>query len=144
MRFCTNCRRITQGEPLFCSFCGRTYEVKLCHEHRHPNPRNARVCSQCGSTDFTTPQPKPALWLRPLILLLSILPGVLLILISLLFLIALAQTLINSPQLLGRFLFAGLVLAILWLLYMQLPPIIRSGLHGLFGKSKRNDSPEGH
>jgi RNA polymerase subunit RPABC4/transcription elongation factor Spt4 len=144
MRLCTNCHRITLGEPLFCSFCGRTYDVKLCHEHRHPNPRNARVCSQCGSTDFTTPQPKPALLLRPLIFLLSVLPGLLLLLISALFLVSFFQALISSPQLLGQFLVAGLLLAILWLLYMQLPRFVRSGVHRLFGKSKSKDSSLGH
>jgi len=143
MLFCTNCHRITLGEPLFCSFCGRTYNAKLC-PHKHPNPRNARVCSQCGSTDFTTPQPKPALWLTPLIFLLSVLPGLLLLLISLLFLISLLQVLINSPELLGHFFLAGLLLGILWVLYMQLPGVVRKGLHRLFGKSKSKDSSHEH
>ena len=30
---------MTAGEPLFCNFCGRSYDLKLC-PHRHPNPRN--------------------------------------------------------------------------------------------------------
>jgi RNA polymerase subunit RPABC4/transcription elongation factor Spt4 len=143
MSFCNNCHRITLGKALFCSFCGRTYDVKLC-PHKHSNPRNARVCSQCGSTDFTTPHPKPALWLTPLIFLLSVLPGLLLLVFSALFLIGLLQALINSPQLLGQFLLAGLLLAILWLFYMQLPGVVRKGVHRLFGKSKSKDSSHEH
>jgi RNA polymerase subunit RPABC4/transcription elongation factor Spt4 len=143
MHFCTNCHRITLGEPLFCSFCGRTYDVKLC-PHKHPNPRNARVCSQCGSTDFTTPQPKPALWLKPLIFLLSVLPGLLLFLFSLWFLSSFLRALIKSPQLLGQFFVAGLLLAILWLLYMQLPGFVRRSVYKLFSGSKSKDSSQGH
>jgi hypothetical protein len=144
MRFCTNCYRITLGQPLFCSFCGRTYDVKLC-PHKHPNPRSARVCSQCGSTDFSTPAPKPALWLTPLIFLFSVAPGVLLLLLSVVFLLAFLQALLNSPQLMGQFLLAGLLLAMLWLVYLQLPGFIRSSVHKVFGGSKgHKDSSHGH
>ena len=143
MRLCTNCYRITLGEPLFCSFCGRTYDVKLC-PHKHPNPRSARVCSQCGSTDFTTPQPKPSLWQLPLIFLLSVLPGLLLLLLSLLFLIGLVQALINNQQLLGQFLLVGLLLAVLWIVYLQIPGFVRSGVQKLFGGSKDKDGSHGH
>ena len=63
MRYCNQCHRITPGEPLFCNLCGRSYDFKLC-PHRHPNPRNAEVCSECGSplnessqTSSALPQP---------------------------------------------------------------------------------------
>lgn len=48
---------MTPGKPLFCNFCGRSYDLKLC-PRLHVNPRHAEVCSQCGSRDFSTPQPK--------------------------------------------------------------------------------------
>ena len=80
MRFCYNCHRLTgstpNGEPLFCSFCGRTYNTKYCHR-LHPNPRSAEVCAQCGSKDLTTPQPKVPFLLSPLLFLLTVLPGML-------------------------------------------------------------------
>ncbi len=64
MKYCYECGRITAGEPLFCNFCGRSYNVKLCPRH-HPNPRIAEVCSQCGSRELSTPQPKVSIgwWL---------------------------------------------------------------------------------
>ena len=51
MKYCYQCGRMTAGEPLFCHFCGRTYDVKLC-PRRHANPRVAEVCSQCGSREL--------------------------------------------------------------------------------------------
>jgi hypothetical protein len=143
MRLCNNCQRITIGDPLFCSNCGRTYDVKLC-PHRHSNPRNARVCSQCGSADLSTPQPKASFWIRPVIFLLSFLPGLILLLVSLLFLVGLLRALIGNPELLGRFLFVGMLLALLWLIYMQLPGPIRKSVHRLFGGSKSKDISDGH
>ena len=63
MKYCYECGRVTAGEPLFCQFCGRTYNVKLC-PRLHVNPRFAEVCSQCGSRDLSTPQPKVSVWWR--------------------------------------------------------------------------------
>ena len=57
MKYCYECGRMTGGEPRYCQFCGRTYDVKLC-PRRHENPRFAEVCSQCGSRELSTPQPK--------------------------------------------------------------------------------------
>jgi|SRR5580700_309863 hypothetical protein len=64
MRYCYNCNRITRGEPIFCSFCGRTYNQKFC-SRMHPNPRRGQFCSQCGSAEFSTPQPVIPILLRP-------------------------------------------------------------------------------
>jgi hypothetical protein len=66
MRYCTNCRHITIGGPNFCNSCGYSYDVKLCSS-RHPNPRAARVCSQCGSTEFSTPAPPLSFYVRMMI-----------------------------------------------------------------------------
>ena len=133
MRYCNQCHRITAGEALFCNFCGRSYDVRLC-PHRHPNPRSAQLCSQCGSRELSTPQPRVSFWLRPLLLLLSVLPGLLLLLVSLLFLIGFVQALVSNQQLLFQFLLVGLLLAGLWWLYLQLPTWLRRGLSKLFGR----------
>ena len=61
MKHCYHCGRMTAGEPLFCNSCGRSYDVKLCPRH-HPNPRSAEVCSQCGSRELSTPQPRVPIW----------------------------------------------------------------------------------
>ena len=65
MKYCYHCGHMTAGEPLFCDHCGRSYDVKLC-PRLHPNPRGAEVCSQCGSRELSTPQPKiPMSWQAP-------------------------------------------------------------------------------
>jgi len=138
MRYCNQCHRITPGEPLFCNFCGRSYNLKLC-PHRHPNPRNAETCSQCGSRDLSMPHPRVPLWQAPLLLLLSALPGLVLIGVTLLFLIGLVNALASSPQLLLQFMLVGLMLAFLWYLYMHLPSFLRRFLTRLFSRSQRDD-----
>ena len=76
MKYCYECGRITAGEPRFCQFCGRTYDVKLC-PRRHENPRFAEVCSQCGSRDLSTPQPKVSFLWRVLEFLARVMVGLL-------------------------------------------------------------------
>lgn len=78
MKLCMNCHRTTPGKPMFCSFCGASYNIRIC-PHKHINPRSVQVCSECGSRDLSQPQPKVPLLLRPLLGLLSISPGVLLL-----------------------------------------------------------------
>ena len=138
MRYCNQCHRITPGEPLFCNFCGRSYDLKLC-PHRHPNPRSAEICSQCGSRDLSIPQPHVPLWLSPLLVLLSGLPGLLLLAITTLFAIGLINALISDQQLMFQFMLVGLMLAFLWYLYMHLPAFIRRSLIRLFRRSQRGD-----
>jgi RNA polymerase subunit RPABC4/transcription elongation factor Spt4 len=138
MRYCNQCHRITPGEPLFCNFCGRSYDFKLC-PHRHPNPRSAEVCSQCGSRDLSMPHPRVPLWLAPLLLVLSALPAIALIGATLLFLIGFVNALASSPQLLFQFMLVGLLLAFLWYLYMHLPAFLRRLLTRLFSRSRRDD-----
>jgi RNA polymerase subunit RPABC4/transcription elongation factor Spt4 len=138
MRYCHQCHRITSGEPLFCNFCGRSYDSKLC-PHRHPNPRNAEICSQCGSRELSTPQPRVPLWLSPLIVLLSALPGVLLFAVTILFFIGFLNVLITNQQLLFQAMLAGLMLAFLWYLYIHLPPFLRRFISKLFHRSNRDD-----
>jgi RNA polymerase subunit RPABC4/transcription elongation factor Spt4 len=138
MRYCNQCHKITPGEPLFCNFCGRSYNFKLCPS-RHPNPRSAEICSQCGSRDLSMPHPRVPLWLAPLLLILSALPGLVLIGVTLLFLIGFINALASSPQLLLQFMLVGLMLAFLWYLYMHLPSFLRRFLTRLFSRSKRDD-----
>ena len=57
MNYCHFCHKMTPGDPIFCNFCGSTYNLKLCCR-LHPNPRHATVCSQCGSREMSAPQPR--------------------------------------------------------------------------------------
>jgi RNA polymerase subunit RPABC4/transcription elongation factor Spt4 len=135
MRYCNQCHKITTGEPLFCNFCGRSYDYKLCPS-RHPNPRNAEICSACGSRELSTPQPHVPLWLTICLRLLAVFPGLLLLAVSVLFLFGLVHALLTSPQLQAQFFAVGLMLALLWYLYMHLPHFLRHLLIRLFRRSK--------
>ena len=138
MRYCNQCHRITAGNPLFCNSCGRSYHLKLC-PRRHPNPRSAQICSQCGSRDLSTPHPRVSIWLSPLVALLSLFPGILLLGLSILLLIGLVQALLINQQLLFQVMLLGLFIAFLWWLYMQLPRFLRRALSRLFRKRERNE-----
>jgi RNA polymerase subunit RPABC4/transcription elongation factor Spt4 len=137
MRYCNHCHRITTGEPLFCNFCGHSYDFKLCPRH-HPNPRSAEVCNQCGSRELSTPHPKVPLWMASLLAVLSIIPGALLFLLSVMFLLGFVRVLLSSRQLMFEFMLIGLVIGFLWWLYMQLPGFLRRWLSKLLSRGDRN------
>jgi hypothetical protein len=138
MRYCNQCHQITPGEePLFCNSCGSSFDVKLCAA-RHINPRNAEVCSQCGSRDFSTPAPPNPFWLRPVIWLASLFPGILLVLLSILFLIGVVNALLSSQQLRLQLVSVGILIAVLWWGYMHLPRFLRSLFGTLWRKTKKD------
>ena len=64
MRRCTACFRFHPGQPTFCSYCGRSFHVRICARGHH-NPRGVQFCSECGSADLSTPGP-PASFLHHL------------------------------------------------------------------------------
>ena len=137
MRYCNHCHRITAGEPLFCNSCGRSYNLRLC-PHRHPNPRSAEICSQCGSRELSTPHPPTPVLLWPLVTLFTALPGLLLVVVSVLFVFGLIRALLTNQALLFQAFVAGLMLAFLWYLYMRLPHFLRRFIARLFQR-KRDD-----
>jgi|SRR5581483_1015105 len=63
MRRCSSCFRFHPGHPTFCSFCGRSFGVRIC-SRGHINPRSAQFCSDCGSGDLSTPATEPSLTFR--------------------------------------------------------------------------------
>jgi len=117
MRYCYNCHRITPGEPLFCNRCGRSYDRKLC-PHRHVNTRNALVCSECGSRDLSMPQPRGLWRSKALILLFRLVPGIVLILTSLVALVAATEIALNDPEPIGGLVLIVLPLGLLWALFI--------------------------
>ncbi len=130
MRFCTQCKQITTGQPIFCNRCGRSYNLKLC-PRLHVNPRSAEVCSQCGSLDLSTPQPKLPLVLRPVAMLLGLGPGVLFLLIAGVYLAFYIRQLITDPSGLLPLMCLGFLLGCLLLLWMMLPRFLRNFLKGI-------------
>ena len=138
MRYCYNCNRITPGEPNFCNGCGRSFNnVKLC-PRLHPNPRNAEVCSQCGNRDLSTPQPKVPLWSRMLVFLLSLVPGFILIILSITVVVLLLKAILESPQMLFAIVLLAIAAGILAWIWSELPLWFRKAVYWLL-KRKRDD-----
>jgi RNA polymerase subunit RPABC4/transcription elongation factor Spt4 len=132
--YCYNCGHLTPGEPLFCNYCGRSYDLKLC-PRLHPNPRSAEICSRCGSRELSTPQPKvPAVW-KLLAILIRLGLGLLLTYITLAFLIALAKTPAFQQ---GFVAFAFLILG-LWLVWSKLPEWLQDALRQTVKRRRRRD-----
>ena len=127
MRYCFSCKRLTAGDPLFCGHCGNTYDVRLC-PRLHVNARGARVCSQCGSHDLTTPQPPRGIFTNLGLRLLLRLPGVLLLVLSIMLFLAMLSQLLTNQEIQTRTLGLLLFVAVGWWAYTQLPSPIRHGL----------------
>lgn len=137
MKYCFNCNHITAGEPLFCNRCGASYDVKLC-SRLHVNPRWAEVCSQCGSRELSTPQPKVPFWAKALLRVTPPVFAILFGMTALLLVLDLLQQLANRPDLL----FALIVLiALLWWLWSEIPDFIRQFI---YRSMKRRDTHEKH
>jgi len=132
MTYCYHCGRLTAGKPMFCQFCGRSYDVKLC-PRLHPNPRFAEVCSQCGSRELSTPQPKVSFWWRVLEFLLRVCSGIVLVYLS----IALLVEALKSPVVQAGLIGLGLLLLILWALWIMLPEWFRSFIHRVLRRKER-------
>ena len=136
MKYCYECGRMTAGEPLFCNYCGRSYDVKLC-PRLHVNPRYAEVCSQCGSRDLSTPQPKVSLWWKLLGGSLRWLSGAVLGVLTLIIAIAVFEDLIHRPEVQNGLIVLGLLLAALWSLWGMLPDWFRKFVHKSIKRKER-------
>src|SRR5580704_16704542 len=106
MKYCYQCGRVTAGKPLYCNSCGRSYNVKLC-PRSHVNPRSAEVCAQCGSRDLSTPQPHVPVLIQARAFLLSLFPGLLLVLVSVLVAFLLVRELFANPRWLAALVLLG-------------------------------------
>lgn len=138
MKYCYQCNRITAGEPLFCNFCGRSYNVKLC-PRLHANPRSAEACSQCGSRDLSTPQPKVPLWAPVLQFFLSLIPGLVLAILSI-GLVALAlKAILESPRLLFATTMLAVALGFLWWVWSKIPAWFRRAVSNLVRRRREGD-----
>jgi RNA polymerase subunit RPABC4/transcription elongation factor Spt4 len=128
MKYCYQCGKITPGEPLYCQFCGRSYDAKLC-PRSHPNSRSAEVCSQCGSRDLSTPQPKVSFLWNVFGFLLRVGLGIFLVFVSIALLVEFVKELIVMPQVQNGLLGLGLLLFLAWLLWSKLPDWLRDAIH---------------
>jgi hypothetical protein len=138
MKYCYNCNRITSGTPLFCNFCARSYNVKLC-PRKHSNPRKAEACSQCGSRDLSTPQPKVPWWAPILEFILSCVPGFLLSVISILLALAVIRELLDNPAALVSLALLMVPLAILWWMWSQIPAWFRKAIYRMLKRKREGE-----
>jgi RNA polymerase subunit RPABC4/transcription elongation factor Spt4 len=132
MKYCFNCNRLTPGTPLFCNSCGRSFDVKLC-PRRHVNPRTAEACSQCGSRDLSTPQPRRPVWASPLGFVLSIIPGAFLVVASVVVTIAILE----RPDAIVALFFLMIPFGILWWMWSQIPAWFRTLLYKLLKRRRQ-------
>ncbi len=134
MKYCYQCGKMTNGEPLFCNSCGRSYDVKLC-PRMHQNPRGAEVCSKCGSRELSTPQPKIPMSWRLLAILVRLGLGLVLFYASLSLVIALVRT----PEVQQAMVALGLLLAGLWWLWSKLPDWFQELIRALWKRKENKD-----
>lgn len=123
MRICYHCGRASPGRPLFCTSCGRSYDLRLC-PRLHPNKRDAEACAMCGSRDLSTPQERVPFWFKSLLLLSGAIPGILLLLLSILYIGYLLVRLIHDPSDLLVPMLYGFALGLIWLGWIQIPLIL--------------------
>ncbi|MGD1156527.1 MAG: zinc ribbon domain-containing protein [Terriglobia bacterium] len=136
MKYCYNCNRVTVGNPLFCNFCGKSYNVKLC-PRLHVNPRSAEVCSQCGSRDLSAPQPKVPFWGKVFIALITLVLWIALLYFTFLIALVFLKQVFSSPNVINDLIGIGIILALLWWIWMQIPLWLRKIMHRLLrGKDK--------
>lgn len=138
MKYCYQCGRITTGEPLFCNFCARSYDAKLCPRH-HPNPRIAEACSRCGSRELSTPQPKVSLWWHVLGFLLRSVLGLFLALLSLIVLVSVTRELLTMPAVQNGLVALGLLVAALWWAWGMLPHWLRKLIRRVTKRREHGD-----
>jgi membrane protein implicated in regulation of membrane protease activity len=91
----------------------------------HANPRSADVCSQCGSRELSTPQPKVPISWRLLECLARAFFAVIFGILIFIFGIALVEAVLESPQLQTGMILLAILLGTLWWLWSHLPEWFR-------------------
>lgn len=135
MTFCYYCSKITTGEPLFCSSCGRTYDLKLC-PRLHPNPRSSEVCSRCGSRELSTPQPRVSLRWKFLEWLLRTFFGILVVVVTLVLVFGFITELLQTQAGQTGVILLGMLLILLSWVWSKLPEWLRKFIRKHFIKRK--------
>ena len=138
MKYCYECGRMTPGKPLYCNYCGRSYDLKLCPRH-HLNPRIAEICSQCGSRELSTPQPKVSIWWRILEWLARMFIGAFLVFLSMVLLFEFLRAVFQSPAGQGAVTVLAILLGVLWWLWTLLPDWFRKLVKRSFERRRQSD-----
>jgi RNA polymerase subunit RPABC4/transcription elongation factor Spt4 len=138
VKYCYHCGRVTTGEPLFCNFCGRSYDLKLC-PRLHVNTRRASICSQCGSHELSTPQPRVPFWATIVLFLIALISGILFSLVSLgLVIFFFARFLFKDDMFVGLAA-TGFVVGALWCGWTQIPRYFRKAIHRWLQRKEKDE-----
>jgi len=137
MKYCYQCGKLNSRQSLFCNRCGSSFDVKLC-PRLHANSRYAEVCSQCGSHELSTPQPKVSFLWHVLEFLIRIVLGALLVWVSLVILVAAIQELLARSEVQSALVLLGLLLGGLWFLWGLLPLWLRKVIRRLITRKDEN------
>lgn len=86
---------------------------------------------------MSTPQPSIPFWLRPFIFITHMLPGIILLAITIGFLVVFLRALLADPNALLGLMLIGLGIGILWFLWMQLPLWLRRPFNNLVSRSRK-------
>ena len=132
MKYCYACGTVTSGEPSYCSSCGRSYDVKLC-PRRHPNPRFVEVCSQCGSRELSTPQPRVPIWWKVVSWFLR---GVATLLLIYMVLVTL-EAIVQEPHVQRGLIGLAILAALLVWVWSELPDWLRKFIRWTVRKKER-------
>jgi ribosomal protein L40E len=139
MKYCFECGRMTGGDPLFCNFCGRSYDVKLC-PRLHRNPRIATVCRECGSRELSTPHPRVSFFWHVFAFLIRVVLGSLLVFLSISIAVRVIEELLRRPEVQGGMILLGLLLLALWFLWAMLPDWLRRFIRHRLRRKERDDA----
>ena len=108
--------------------------MKLC-PRRHENPRFAEVCSQCGSRELSSPQPKVSFLWRVAEFFARAMVGLLIVFVFLSFLYGV----LASPRTGDALMALGLLLGALFVLWTMLPDWFRRLVRRSMGKGGRRE-----
>lgn len=81
---------------------------------------------------------------RFLFRVLRILPGTLLLVITVMFFFGLITALLQNRALQGSFVCLGIAIALLWWLYVQLPSFVRHGVQRIIRRKPSSGGSHGH
>jgi hypothetical protein len=88
---------------------------------------------------LSIPQPKIPFWLKPFVGLVGVLPGVVLLAVSVVFLSVFIHVMLTDPAMQFQMMVLGLLLALLWYLYMKLPLFVRKAIRRWISKASSNE-----
>ena len=104
------------------------YNIKLCPK-LHVNPCNAEACSHCGRRELSLPQPKVPFWATILLFFLSVIPGLILAIFSVVAVAFFIRHFLNAPDMLLALTILQLILGLLWWGWTEIPLFFREAIH---------------